>query len=159
MPSEISTQASVTILAPADEVWKAVTTPALIKRWFFGVDTETDWRVGSRIVHRHRSRLPHGGRHRHGAPQGRSRRRHVLLLRRELQGSISEAAARIPVAHGDVLKLENLFMWTKFGQPSRRLAPPEAGQDNTGTSEAEPLVHEVRIKADTPYGSEAEPRS
>jgi uncharacterized protein YndB with AHSA1/START domain len=52
MPSEISTQASVTIEAPADEVWKALTTPALIKRWFFGVDTETDWKVGSPIVHR-----------------------------------------------------------------------------------------------------------
>jgi uncharacterized protein YndB with AHSA1/START domain len=52
MPNEISTQASVTIEAPADEVWKALTTPALIKRWFFGVDTETDWKVGSPIVHR-----------------------------------------------------------------------------------------------------------
>lgn len=52
MPSEISTQASVTIEAPADEVWKALTTPALIKQWFFGVDTETDWSVGSPIVHR-----------------------------------------------------------------------------------------------------------
>ena len=52
MPSEISTQASVTIEAPADEVWKALTTPALIKQWFFGVDTETDWKVGSSIVHR-----------------------------------------------------------------------------------------------------------
>ena len=52
MPNEISTLASVTIEAPAAEVWKALTTPALIKRWFFGVDTETDWEVGSPIVHR-----------------------------------------------------------------------------------------------------------
>jgi uncharacterized protein YndB with AHSA1/START domain len=52
MPSEISTQASITIEAPTDQVWKALTTPALIKRWFFGVDTETDWQVGSPIVHR-----------------------------------------------------------------------------------------------------------
>jgi uncharacterized protein YndB with AHSA1/START domain len=52
MPSEISTQASVTIDAPADEVWAALTTPELIKRWFFGVDTQTDWTVGSPIVHR-----------------------------------------------------------------------------------------------------------
>ena len=29
-----------------------VTTPAEIKRWFFGVDTQTDWRVGSPLVHR-----------------------------------------------------------------------------------------------------------
>ena len=52
MSSEIGTQASVTIEAPADEVWEALTTPELIKRWFFGVDTETDWEVGSPIVHR-----------------------------------------------------------------------------------------------------------
>ena len=52
MPTDISTQASVTIEAPADEVWKALTTPGLIKRWFFDVDTETDWQIGSPIVHR-----------------------------------------------------------------------------------------------------------
>jgi uncharacterized protein YndB with AHSA1/START domain len=52
LPSDISTQASVTIDAPAEEVWRALTTPELIKRWFFGVDTETDWSVGSPIVHR-----------------------------------------------------------------------------------------------------------
>jgi len=52
MPSEISTQASVTIEAPAGEVWEAMTTPAVIKQWFFGVDTKTDWTVGSPIVHR-----------------------------------------------------------------------------------------------------------
>jgi len=33
-------------------VWNALTTPELIKRWFFGVDTETDWKVGSPLVHR-----------------------------------------------------------------------------------------------------------
>lgn len=52
MPSEISTQVSVTIEAPTEQVWKALTTPELIKRWFFGVDTETDWSVGGPIVHR-----------------------------------------------------------------------------------------------------------
>jgi uncharacterized protein YndB with AHSA1/START domain len=29
-----------------------LTTPDLIKVWFFGVDTETDWNVGSPLVHR-----------------------------------------------------------------------------------------------------------
>lgn len=52
MPSDLSTEASVTIAAPAAKVWEALTTPDLIKRWFFGVDTETDWAVGSPIVHR-----------------------------------------------------------------------------------------------------------
>jgi uncharacterized protein YndB with AHSA1/START domain len=49
---DLGTTASVTIAAPIEEVWNAVTTPHLIKRWFFGVDTETDWRVGSPLVHR-----------------------------------------------------------------------------------------------------------
>ena len=49
---DLGTSASVTIDAPIDEVWNALTTPELIKRWFFGVDTETDWLVGSPLVHR-----------------------------------------------------------------------------------------------------------
>ena len=43
---------SVTIRAPIEEVWNTLTTPEQIKRWFFGVDTETDWQVGSPLVHR-----------------------------------------------------------------------------------------------------------
>jgi uncharacterized protein YndB with AHSA1/START domain len=43
---------STAIEAPPERVWRALTTPAEIKRWFFGVDTETDWKVGSPIVHR-----------------------------------------------------------------------------------------------------------
>ena len=42
---------TTTIDAPIDEVWKSLTTPDLIKQWFFGVDTESDWTVGSSIVH------------------------------------------------------------------------------------------------------------
>ena len=42
---------TTTINAPIDRVWKAVTTPALIKQWFFGVDTTSDWAVGSLLVH------------------------------------------------------------------------------------------------------------
>ena len=44
-------QSTTQIDAPIDDVWKAITTPALIKRWFFGVDTRTDWKVGSQLVH------------------------------------------------------------------------------------------------------------
>jgi uncharacterized protein YndB with AHSA1/START domain len=43
---------SVKIEAPPEDVWKALTTPSSIKQWFFGVDTETDWRVGGSLVHR-----------------------------------------------------------------------------------------------------------
>ena len=50
--TDLSLTSSITIDAPIEDVWKAVTTPALIKQWFFGVDTETDWHVGSPLVHR-----------------------------------------------------------------------------------------------------------
>jgi uncharacterized protein YndB with AHSA1/START domain len=50
--SDISTKSSTTIEAPIEEVWRALTTPDVIKEWFFGVDTETDWTVGSPLIHR-----------------------------------------------------------------------------------------------------------
>jgi uncharacterized protein YndB with AHSA1/START domain len=37
--------------APIKRVWNAITTPVEIKRWFFGVDTESDWTIGSQLVH------------------------------------------------------------------------------------------------------------
>lgn len=43
---------SITINAPASKVWSALTKPDLRKQWFFGVDTDTDWKPGSPIVHR-----------------------------------------------------------------------------------------------------------
>jgi uncharacterized protein YndB with AHSA1/START domain len=43
---------SVLIEVPIERVWAAITTPSQIKRWFLGVDTESDWKVGSSIVHR-----------------------------------------------------------------------------------------------------------
>ena len=49
---DLGTTTSVIIRAPIEDVWDALTTPELIKRWFFGVDTETDWQVGGPIVHR-----------------------------------------------------------------------------------------------------------
>ena len=52
MTEDLRTEDSVTIEAPLVRVWEALTTPELIKRWFFGVDTTTDWNVGSPIVHR-----------------------------------------------------------------------------------------------------------
>jgi uncharacterized protein YndB with AHSA1/START domain len=52
MKQDQRTVSSITIRAPIERVWEALTTPELIKQWFFGVDTESDWRVGSPIVHR-----------------------------------------------------------------------------------------------------------
>src|SRR5215475_1652852 len=50
--SDLTSTVSVTIEAPPEEVWTALTEPAAIKRWFFGVDTKTDWVPGSPLVHR-----------------------------------------------------------------------------------------------------------
>lgn len=43
---------SITLKASPAQVWAALTTPELIKQYFFGVDVETDWHVGSPIVYR-----------------------------------------------------------------------------------------------------------
>ena len=51
MPTTLETELTISIDAPSSEVWKAITTPEEIKKWFFGVDTKTDWQVGSDIVH------------------------------------------------------------------------------------------------------------
>ena len=50
--SDLTATNSIKIRAPIEKVWKALTTPDLIKQWFFGVDTETDWNVGSPLIHR-----------------------------------------------------------------------------------------------------------
>ena len=42
---------SVTINAPATKVWDALTQNDKRKQWFFGVETETDWKEGSPLVH------------------------------------------------------------------------------------------------------------
>lgn len=39
----------VTIDAPAERVWDALTKPELVKQWQYGSDLITDWRVGSPI--------------------------------------------------------------------------------------------------------------
>jgi uncharacterized protein YndB with AHSA1/START domain len=47
-----STSISVTIHAPRERVWAAVTEPAIIKQYFFGTDLDTDWKVGSPLFFR-----------------------------------------------------------------------------------------------------------
>jgi len=42
---------STTVDAPINDVWRAITTPSVIKQWFFGVHTESHWTVGSPLVH------------------------------------------------------------------------------------------------------------
>jgi uncharacterized protein YndB with AHSA1/START domain len=52
MQTTLRTEASVTIDAPPEKVWDAITDPDVIEQWFFGVKTESDWVEGSGIVHR-----------------------------------------------------------------------------------------------------------
>lgn len=52
MKSNITGRANIKINAPASKVWKALTTPSLIKKYFFGTETITDWQVGSPIIFR-----------------------------------------------------------------------------------------------------------
>ena len=44
-------KATITINAPAARVWDALTQPEIIKRYLFGTQVTTDWRVGSPIVY------------------------------------------------------------------------------------------------------------
>ena len=50
MKSNITGRAAITINAPASKVWQALTTPAIIKQYFFGTDAVSDWKVGSPLI-------------------------------------------------------------------------------------------------------------
>ena len=47
--TETTAQVSKTVQASVDDVWKALTTPRIVKSFFFGSDVESDFRVGSPI--------------------------------------------------------------------------------------------------------------
>ena len=50
---ETTARATIDIRAPRDTVWRALTDPAQIKRYFMGnAEVRTDWKVGSPIVFR-----------------------------------------------------------------------------------------------------------
>jgi uncharacterized protein YndB with AHSA1/START domain len=49
---DLKSESSISIQAPIGKVWEALTTPAVIKQWFFDVDTEAEWSAGGRIIHR-----------------------------------------------------------------------------------------------------------
>ena len=44
-------QATVSINAPGQKVWEALTNPNLIKQYLFGTTVTTDWQVGSPITY------------------------------------------------------------------------------------------------------------
>src|SRR5262245_1591888 len=47
---DLIAKSSVVIAAPKAAVWKALVTPALIKRYMFGSDVRSDWKEGSPIT-------------------------------------------------------------------------------------------------------------
>jgi uncharacterized protein YndB with AHSA1/START domain len=49
MSKNIIAKAQTTIQASAAKVWGALTTPALIKQYFFGTDAVSDWKIGSSL--------------------------------------------------------------------------------------------------------------
>lgn len=49
MKKTFTARATVMIDAPAEKVWDALTRPEIIKKYFFGTDTVTDWKVGRPI--------------------------------------------------------------------------------------------------------------
>jgi uncharacterized protein YndB with AHSA1/START domain len=52
MPNNLIAKISIEINADNITVWKWLTTPELIKQYFFGTETETDWKKGSPIYFR-----------------------------------------------------------------------------------------------------------
>ena len=49
MKNDIQLEVRTTIDATIEDVWEGLTDPALIKQYFFGTDTYTDWQPGSPI--------------------------------------------------------------------------------------------------------------
>lgn len=49
MKSDITAQVKTTIHAPINKVWDALTKPEIIRQYFFGTNTITDWQPGSPI--------------------------------------------------------------------------------------------------------------
>jgi uncharacterized protein YndB with AHSA1/START domain len=52
MSKNIIAKAEVTVGATADKVWQALTDPKLIKQYFFGTETVSDWKLGSTVEFR-----------------------------------------------------------------------------------------------------------
>jgi uncharacterized protein YndB with AHSA1/START domain len=50
MKSNITGKVSIDIEASAQKVWEALTTPALIRQYFFGTTAVSDWKEGSPLI-------------------------------------------------------------------------------------------------------------
>lgn len=52
MKSNITGKVRTHINSPASEVWEALTTPSIIKKYFFNTNAISDWKVGSPLTFR-----------------------------------------------------------------------------------------------------------
>lgn len=52
MNTKLTAKKTVSIDAPVSKVWEALTTPELIKEYFYGTEAVSDWKVGSPIIFR-----------------------------------------------------------------------------------------------------------
>ena len=50
MKNNITGKASINIDASTAKVWEALTTPSIIKQYFFGTNAISDWNVGSPLI-------------------------------------------------------------------------------------------------------------
>lgn len=48
--ANLSLKTTITVNAPAEKVWKALTDPAIVKQYFFGTDVKSDWKKGSPVT-------------------------------------------------------------------------------------------------------------
>lgn len=51
MANKLVSKSSITINAPVNKVWQALTDPAMIKEYLFGTTTTSDWKKGSAITY------------------------------------------------------------------------------------------------------------
>ena len=52
MKNNITGRVELEINASVEKVWEALTKPEIIKQYFFGTNTFTDWKMGSSIIFR-----------------------------------------------------------------------------------------------------------
>ncbi len=51
MAGKLVSRSSITINAPVNKIWQALTDPAQIKEYLFGTNTVSDWKKGSPITY------------------------------------------------------------------------------------------------------------
>jgi len=50
MKKNYTAKASINIYAPVEKVWDALTNPAIIKKYFFGTNANSNWKVGGELT-------------------------------------------------------------------------------------------------------------